>query len=66
MQILLQMELLKSMLNIIMYMMKIILYVMYIVFLIIENNLKKLNYIMIDHQILLMMNLKFKELILIK
>ena len=41
-QILLQMELLKSMLNIIMYMMKIILYVMYIVFIIIEDNLKKL------------------------
>ena len=41
-QILLQMELLKSMLNIIMYMMKIILYVMYIVFIIIKDNLKKL------------------------
>ena len=35
-------------------------------FLIIEYNLKKLNYIMIDHQMLLMINLKFKELILIK
>ena len=41
-QILLQMELLKSMLNIIMCMMKIILCLMYIVFIKIKDNLKKL------------------------
>ena len=46
--------------------MKIILYNMYIVFIIIKDNLKKLNYNMIDHQKLLMINLKFKELILIE
>ena len=60
-QILLQMELLKSMLNITMYMMKIIHCLIHIVFIIIKDNLKKLNYNMIDHQKLLMINLKFKR-----
>ena len=46
--------------------MKIILYNIYTVFIIIKDNLKKLNYNMIDHQMLLMINLKFKELILIE